>query len=208
MRSILLLAPRGDGAPGALDAALTLVLTDSGLDAVVASAFEGAPAFGGPWTHAVDITHAETGELLPWLETVRPALAGAVDPGSSTIAVGDDVLFFGSPGSIRIFYAVERAPDLTFEAFVTVWRDEHIKYVTDTDRASYTQVHVDVEASARSARAAGLATNSYDGIALPTFASDERLLAAVTVNHDPAEDEHLQSITRPEKACGVVLRVQ
>jgi hypothetical protein len=188
-------------APGA-EAELGARLEDearrhAGLGAAVLQRVERDP-FGAktPWRATLELRGEEAA-----LVAAVARLGDAADAAASTTLVGAEHLIVGATGApVRYQYLMRRRADFTHDAYLKRYREGHAPFgVRTPGHLGYVQVHLDPEASARAARAAGLGVCDFDSVSelhLASIGEFVRAVAGSSIGPEAiADEEHF--VDRP-----------
>lgn len=122
-------------------------------------------------------------------------LAGLVHADLCAALVGRDRVFLACPPTgVRYQYCMRRLPDWSHADYIVRYAEGHSPIGLRTQGiAGYTQLHVDPEATAAAAAAAGFGVREVDSVAQLHLESLEAFLAAGRANAElgAAEDEEL-----------------
>jgi hypothetical protein len=122
-----------------------------------------------PWDVALDVW-APSSDTLPveWFRDLAGELGELIDLTRSSVMAGPQWRARKPPAALGLSFCVTRRPDLTHDAFVDHWRNEHAMLPLPMLR-TFCQFYVDATRSAELAELAGLPAGTYDGIAEPTY---------------------------------------
>jgi hypothetical protein len=153
-----------------------------------------------PWRATLELRGAAPA-LVAAVEGLAARLGAALDADASTALVGAEHLIVGTTGApVRYQYLMRRRADFTHSAYLTRYREIHAEFgVRTPGHLGYVQVHLDPEASARAARAAGLGVCDFDSVSelhLASLGEFVRAVAGASIGVEAVADEE-QFVDRP-----------
>jgi hypothetical protein len=108
--------------------------------------------------------------LFDRLDGLADRLGSALDRSRSAAAFGEDLPIIDGGGALQLWYCLRRVPALSHEQFSAYWRNQLIEHTTKTPgKSGYRQLHADPELTIQAAKAAGVAIDDVDGVALEWY---------------------------------------
>jgi hypothetical protein len=124
--------------------------------------------------------------LLDGLDGLVDRLGGAADPARSAAVLGVDHTIIEGSGALQLFYCLRRVPALTHEQFSAYWLNQLVEHTTKTPgKSAYRQLHADPDLTLRASKAAGVAIDDVDGVALEWYPDMASFWSAVGWANEP-----------------------
>jgi hypothetical protein len=95
-------------------------------------------------------------------------LTPLIDRERSSVLAGRQLRFFRGSGPIALEFLLARRPDLSFDEFVSYWRDKHTR-LSSPRLAGYSQCYVDAVRARELAEQLGLPASRFDGLSEPQY---------------------------------------
>jgi hypothetical protein len=144
-----------------------------------------------PYHGTLDVSgqRADAAVLSDLLAGVGERLAEVADPASSTLLIGEDVVFVGSRRApIRYQYLMRRRSDFDHASYLKRYREIHSEFGVRTPGIlGYAQLHVDLDASRAAAERAGIGVWQVDSVSQLHLESLATFFGAVAKSPVPAE---------------------
>jgi hypothetical protein len=108
------------------------------------------------------------------------------DPARSAAVLGVDHTIIEGSGALQLFYCLRRVPALTHEQFSAYWLNQLVEHTTKTPgKSAYRQLHADPDLTLRASKAAGVAIDDVDGVALEWYPDMASFWSAVGWANEP-----------------------
>ncbi len=146
-----------------------------------------ADGLGHAGGHSGALEYVVDGELDAVVESARGDLASLgtlIDRERCVIVVGTDVHFVAcAPQPVRFSYFMRRRSDFTHDRYLASYHDIHSAFgVATPGIEGYTQLHVDLDASARAANRLALGICDFDSVSELHLASLDTFFAALATS--------------------------
>ncbi len=124
--------------------------------------------------------------LIDRLDGLVDRLGASVDPAQSAAVVGIDHTIIAGSGALQLFYCLRRVRALTHEQFSAYWLNQLVEHTTKTPgKSAYRQLHADPDLTTRAAKAAGVAIDDVDGVALEWYPDMASFWSAISWANEP-----------------------
>ncbi len=158
-------------------------------------------AFGKhtPYRAALELTGAQLvpDEVLAVVGDLGPRIDDVAHPDTSTLLIGADAVFVAPAerSPVRYQYLMRRNASFTHAAYLERYRTIHSRFgLVTPGHQGYVQLHVDPDASRRTAVRAGLGVWGCDSVSELHLESQEKFLRALAKSgfgKEPIEDEEV-----------------